>query len=191
MEKLKDEFEKRFGQQADHIFFCPGRVNLIGEHIDYNGGRVLPCAINKGTWLAVSKNTDKVLRFHSLNFPETAELHLQQSYTKTGKAWYNYPLGVVNEIISGDHALSGMNLLFYGDLPVGAGLSSSASIEVVTTFALNEMFGLKLLKLDQVSLSKKVENTFIGVNCGIMDQFAVEFGEKDREILLNGDSIVY
>ena len=85
---IKEEFKKRFNNEPEHIFFSPGRVNLIGEHIDYNGGRVMPCAIELGTWLAVSKNVDKLFRFHCLNFPETAELHLQSSYSKTGKAWY-------------------------------------------------------------------------------------------------------
>ncbi|MER3499130.1 MAG: galactokinase [Chitinophagaceae bacterium] len=191
MEKLKEEFEKRFGEQPQQVFFCPGRVNLIGEHIDYNGGRVLPCAISKGTWLAVSKNRDKIFRFQSLNFSDAVELHLQQSYSKTGKAWYKYPLGIINELLQKEFSLSGLHLLFYGNLPVGAGLSSSASIEIVTAFALNELFGLKLNKLDIVLLSKKTENEFIGVNCGIMDQFAVAFAEKNKAILLNCDTLEY
>src|SRR5215831_18924565 len=150
---LKIEFRKRFNREAEHIFFSPGRVNLIGEHIDYNGGRVMPCAIGLGTWLAVSKNTDKVFRFQCLNFPETAELHLQNSYTKSGKEWYNYPLGVINYILQQGHSISGLDLLFYGNLPIGAGLSSSASIEVLTAFALTKMFGLPFEKLDIALLS--------------------------------------
>jgi galactokinase len=191
MIEIKDEFKKRFGKEPDHIFFCPGRVNLIGEHIDYNGGRVLPCAISLGTYLAVSRNPDKLLRFHSLNFPGSAELHLQGSYSRSGKEWFNYPLGVINEFLQQEQTVSGLDMLFYGDLPVGAGLSSSASIEVVTAFALNELFGAGLLRLDLVSLSKKTENEFIGLNCGIMDQFAVAFGEKDKAILLNCDNLEY
>ena len=93
MADLKEEFQKRFQKKPEHIFFSPGRVNLIGEHIDYNGGQVMPCAISLGTYLAISKNKDKVFRFQCLNFPETAELHLQNSYTKTGKEWFNYPSG--------------------------------------------------------------------------------------------------
>jgi galactokinase len=87
------EFSSQFGKTPDHIFFCPGRVNLIGEHIDYNGGKVMPCAISLGTWLLVSKNNNKLLRFSSLNFPEKADFHLQDSYSKTGKDWFNYPFG--------------------------------------------------------------------------------------------------
>ena len=95
-DKLIQKFQSRFQKGPEHIFFCPGRVNLIGEHIDYNGGNVMPFAISSGTYLAVAKNTDKQLRFQSLNFPEVAELQLQTFYTKTGKEWYNYPLGVIN-----------------------------------------------------------------------------------------------
>jgi galactokinase len=185
------EFSARFGKQPQHIFFCPGRVNLIGEHIDYNGGNVMPCAVSMGTYLAVSKNKDKLLRFQCLNFPETAELHLQTEYTKTGKGWFNYPLGVINEFLKQDIPFSGLDMLFYGDLPVSAGLSSSASIEVLTAFALSELIALKIPNKDIAVLCKKVENEFIGVNCGIMDQFAVAMGKKDKAILLNCDTLDY
>jgi galactokinase len=188
---LQEAFRNRFGKGPEHIFFSPGRVNLIGEHIDYNGGKVMPCAIELGTWLCVSKNIDKVFRFQCLNFPETANLHLQSSYSKTGKTWYNYPLGVIDGLIRQGSPVSGLDMLFYGNLPIGAGLSSSASIEVLTAFALTQMFGLPLGKLDMALLSKKVENEFIGVNCGIMDQFAVAFGEKDKAILLDCDTLEY
>jgi len=191
MTDIKQEFQKRFQKQPDHIFFSPGRVNLIGEHIDYNGGRVMPCAISLGTYLAVSKNTDKIFRFQCLNFPETAEIHLQSSYSKTGKEWFNYPLGVIDNIIREEHSLSGLDLLFYGNLPIGAGLSSSASIEVLTAYALSELFQLNIRRLEIALLSKKVENEFIGMNCGIMDQFAVTFGEKHKAILLNCDTLEY
>src|SRR5689334_23814183 len=105
---LKDEFKKFFNKEPGYIFFCPGRVNLIGEHIDYNGGQVMPCAISLGTYLAVSKNTDNKLRFECLDFPETAELDLQPSYSKSGTAWYNYPLGVINDILQQGHTISGL-----------------------------------------------------------------------------------
>lgn len=186
-----NEFSSRFGKNAEHIFFCPGRVNLIGEHIDYNGGKVMPCAISLGTCLAVSKNKDKRLRFHSLNFPETTELHLQESYSKTGKTWYNYPLGMINEILQEGNTISGLDMLFYGNLPIGAGLSSSASIEVLTGYALNQMFALKISNKDLALMGKKVENQFIGVNSGIMDQFAVVMGKKDKAILLDCDTLEY
>lgn len=189
--ELQKKFRNRFHKDATHFFFCPGRVNLIGEHIDYNGGKVMPCAISLGTFLAVAKNTDKKLRFQCLNFPETADLHLQSSYAKTGKEWFNYPLGSIHQLLQDDHTVSGLDMLFYGNLPIGAGLSSSASIEVLTMFAIKELFGLAISNTDIAQLGKKVENEFIGVNSGIMDQFAVAMGKKDKAILLNCDTLEY
>ena len=191
MADIKEEFQQRFQKKPDYIFFSPGRVNLIGEHIDYNGGQVMPCAISLGTYLAISKNKDKVFRFQCLNFPETAELHLQNSYTKSGKEWFNYPLGILDQVLGLGHPVSGLDMLFDGNLPIGAGLSSSASIEVLTTYALDQLFQLGIPKVEIALLSKKVENEFIGVNCGIMDQFAVTFGETNKAILLNCDSLEY
>ncbi|HYC40234.1 MAG TPA: galactokinase [Chitinophagaceae bacterium] len=188
-EELQKEFRSRFEQDASYFFFCPGRVNLIGEHIDYNGGRVLPCAISLGSWIAVARNNEKKLRFHSLNFPEKAELHLQTSYSRSGKAWFNYPLGVVNALLQRDACISGMDLLYFGDLPIGAGLSSSASIEMATCFALNEIFDIGISRTDMAQLCKSVENNFIGVNSGIMDQFAVAMGKKDHALLLDCDTL--
>jgi galactokinase len=189
MLSIQEEFVKRFNKEPDFLFFCPGRVNLIGEHIDYNGGQVMPCAISCGTWLAVSKNIDKRFRFHCLNFPEIADLHLQGSYSKTGKEWFNYPLGVIHFLLEDGHSLSGLDMLFHGNLPIGAGLSSSASIEVLMGFAISSMFGLDIDRKQIVLLGKKAENEFIGLNCGIMDQFAVAMGKKDHAILLNCDTL--
>src|SRR5687767_15168279 len=187
--ELLKEFRDQFQKDAEHVFFCPGRVNLIGEHIDYNGGKVLPCAISLGTWVAISRNKEKELRFRSMNFPETATLHLQSSYSKTGKKWFNYPLGVINELLHQGHCISGLDLLYYGNLPIGAGLSSSASIEMVTFFALNTIFNFGVSLKDAALLCKSVENKFIGVNSGIMDQFAVAMGKKNKAILLDCDSL--
>jgi galactokinase len=188
---LQEKFRTHFNKDPEYVFFCPGRVNLIGEHIDYNGGKVMPCAISLGTYLVLSKNTEKRFRFYCLNFPETADLHLQESYTKTGKEWFNYPLGVINEILKNGHDLSGIDMLFYGDLPIGAGLSSSASIEVLMAYALKSIFGLDVPKKEIALLSKKVENEFIGVNCGIMDQFAVAMGKEEKAILLDCDTLEF
>lgn len=188
---LEEEFKNRYHRDPEHAFFCPGRVNLIGEHIDYNGGKVMPCAVSAGTWLMVSRNTDKKLRFHCLNFPESAELHLQDSYSKTGPEWFNYPLGVIHELLQAGHTLSGLDLLFYGNLPIGAGLSSSASIEVLTAFACKELFQLNISGTEIALLTKKAENEFIGLNCGIMDMFAVAMGKKDKAILLDCDTLDY
>ncbi len=191
LHELSKEFEQRFAKLPEHVFFCPGRVNLIGEHIDYNGGQVMPCAITLGTYLAVSKNTDKRLRFQCINFPELADLHLQSSYSKTGNKWFNYPLGVIHQLLENNYGMSGLDMLFYGNLPIGAGLSSSASIEVLTGFAISELFGLDIPAKQIAILGKEAENRFVGVNCGIMDQFAVAMGRKDKAILLNCDTLEY
>ncbi|WP_295669815.1 galactokinase [uncultured Mucilaginibacter sp.] len=188
---LYKEFNKLYDKEAENAYFSPGRVNLIGEHIDYNGGLVMPCAITFGTYLLVSPNNDGVLRFRSLNFEEKPDIALQNHYTKTDEKWFNYPLGIFEYFLKDGHDLQGLDMLFYGDIPISSGLSSSASIEVVTAFALNDLFDAGYSKLDLVKLAKSVENNFIGVNCGIMDQFAVAFGEKNKALMLNCDTLDY
>ncbi len=189
--ELTNKFFEKYEQQPTAHYFTPGRVNLIGEHIDYNGGLVMPCAVTLGTWLIIAPNNDNVIRFTSLNFEETAEIELKSSYTKTGPEWFNYPLGVFNEILKKHKIPTGLDLLFFGNIPVGSGLSSSASIEVVMAYALNDYFKLGYEKIELPLLAQKVENEFIGVNCGIMDQFAVAFGETDKAIVLNCDTLKY
>src|SRR5258708_11743346 len=188
---IYQEFKILFNKDVENAYFSPGRVNLIGEHIDYNGGLVMPCAITFGTYILVAANNDKVFRFRSLNFDDKLDIPLQQDYKKTGESWFNYPLGVIDHFLQDGHQLQGLDLLFYGDIPIGSGLSSSASIEVATAYALNDLFNCGYSKLDLVKLSKAVENIFIGVNCGIMDQFAVAFGEKDKALMLNCDTLEY
>lgn len=191
LNNLKRTFAELFDQECQRTFFAPGRVNLIGEHIDYNGGLVMPCAVTYGTYLMTAPNKDGVFRFSSINFEETYEIPVQTAYTKTGKEWFNYPLGVIHNFVADGKELKGLDLLFYGDLPIGSGLSSSASVEVVTAFALNTIFSSGYSKLDLVKLTKRVENEFIGVNSGIMDQFAVTFGEKNKALKLNCESLDY
>jgi galactokinase len=190
-EFLQQKFLETYHKEASFFFFSPGRVNLIGEHIDYNGGLVMPCAITFGTYLLIAKNDDKAFRFRSLNFNEEAEIPVKQGYTKQDSFWYNYPTGVIEHFLMDGHELQGVDMLFYGDIPIGSGLSSSASIEVVTAFALNTIFNCGYSKLELVKLSKWVENCFIGLNSGIMDQFAVAFGEKNKALMLNCDTLDY
>jgi galactokinase len=190
-DQLQQQFVKLYSKQATRAYFSPGRVNLIGEHIDYNGGLVMPCAITFGTYLLVAPNNDGLFRFKSLNFTDDAEVLLQGHHVKIDELWYNYPTGVIEYFIKAGKKLQGLDMLFYGDIPIGSGLSSSASIEVVTAFALNDLFNSGYSKLDLVKLSKSVENNFIGVNCGIMDQFAVGFGEKNKALMLNCDTLEY
>ncbi|RFZ94744.1 galactokinase [Mucilaginibacter conchicola] len=189
--QLQQEFVNHYGKQATNTYFSPGRVNLIGEHIDYNGGLVMPCAITFGTYLLVAPNNEGVFRFKSINFDEQAEVSLQADHKKEGEVWYNYPVGVINYFQQAGKELQGLDMLYYGDIPIGSGLSSSASIEVVTAFALNDLFNAGYSRLDLVKLSQSVENKFIGVSCGIMDQFAVAFGEENKALKLDCNSLDY
>jgi len=190
-DSLQKEFTKIYNKAADKTYFCPGRVNLIGEHIDYNGGLVMPCAITLGTYLVLKPNADNLFRFRSLNFEDKADITLQNSYQKDGGAWFNYPIGVIDQFVKRGKELGGLDMLFFGNIPIGSGLSSSASIEIVTAFALNDLFNCGFSKLELVKMCKSVENDFIGVNSGIMDQFAVAFGEKDKALVLNCNTLEY
>ncbi|RNL52364.1 galactokinase [Pedobacter jejuensis] len=189
--KLEEKFAEQYHKNADAVYFTPGRVNLIGEHIDYNGGLVMPCAITLGTWLVIAPNSENKLRFKSLNFEAQTEVESNQIYTKNGSLWANYPIGVINEFINDGKEIPGMDFLYFGNIPIGSGLSSSASIEIATAFALNDYLNLGYDNLELVKIAKRVENDFIGLNSGIMDQFAVAFGEKDKAIVLDCETLKY
>jgi len=193
LSQLKDEFFRRYDNRTNDpvIFFSPGRVNLIGEHTDYNNGFVFPCALNYGTYLLVRKRNDDRLVLNTLNFEFSDSLSIHNIQKLESGEWVNYPLGVISEFIQRGIQPGGMEMLFYGDIPNGAGLSSSASIEMVTAYALNKLFDAGLPDLELVKLSQHAENTFVGMNCGIMDQFAVCMGEKDKAIFLNCDTLKY
>jgi galactokinase len=190
-EQLQERFQSLFGQQNQHTFFSPGRVNLIGEHIDYNGGLVMPCAITFGTYLLTAPNKEGKFRFRSVNFEEVLDIGVQPSYQKVGEYWYNYPVAVIHHFIKEGKQVQGMDMLFYGNVPIGSGLSSSASIEIATAYALNQLCNAGFSKLDLVKLCKRVENEFIGVNSGIMDQFAVTFGEASKALKLDCETLDY
>ncbi|HEX7494770.1 MAG TPA: galactokinase, partial [Bacteroidales bacterium] len=191
--KIFEKFYEKYGNRGTKpvLFFSPGRVNLIGEHTDYNGGFVFPCALNYGTYLLIRKIKGNTLKFSTINFNDDTETELRGLFVNTSKKWINYPLGVINEFIKRGIELSGLEFLYYGDVPNGAGLSSSASIEMVTAVALNEFFNAGFSTLDLVKMSQKAENMFVGMNCGIMDQFAVGFGKKDHAIFLNCDTLFF
>ena len=192
-DQLKFELEKRFGLSEEKIecYFSPGRVNLIGEHTDYNGGYVFPCALSFGTYLAVRKNKLQELRFSSGNMSFYTSVKLSETANKIGKEWVNYPLGVINELNKDGKIIPGMDFYFYGDIPNGAGLSSSASIEMVTAFALDNVFNFGYNRVELVKMSQRAENIFVGVNCGIMDQFASGMGKKDHAIFLDCSNLKY
>lgn len=188
-----EKFFEKYGNRNDKpvLFFSPGRVNLIGEHTDYNGGFVFPCALNYGTYLLIRKIKGNTLKFSTINFNDDTETEIEGLFINKSKKWINYPLGVINEFLKKGVTLSGLEFLFYGDVPNGAGLSSSASIEMVTAVAINEFFNAGFDTLELVKMSQKAENEFVGMNCGIMDQFAVGFGKKDHAIFLNCDTLSF
>lgn len=190
---LRKELESRYGASASpiHFYFSPGRVNLIGEHTDYNGGYVFPCALSFGTYLAVRKTDQQVIRMATTNFDFKADIPISVSYEKLGEEWVNYPLGVIQELTGQGVKIPGMEMLFSGNIPNKSGLSSSASIELVTAVAINELLGLGISRIDLVKTGRAAENRFVGVNCGIMDQFAVGMGKKNHAIYLNCDTLDY
>ncbi|REK71457.1 galactokinase [Paenibacillus paeoniae] len=192
IETLKIQFIEHYGGHASDIevFHAPGRVNLIGEHTDYNGGYVFPAALTFGTTLLIRGRRDRSLGLASTNF-QLSKLHDMDSVSyDPADEWMNYPKGIVHELLGQGIAFSqGYDLLFHGEIPNGAGLSSSASIEVVTAYALLSMEGLPLDKTKIALLSQKSENEFNGVKCGIMDQFAVAHGLRDHALLLMCDTL--
>ena len=194
MKHLEQKFQEVFGAPAEKHFFAPGRVNLIGEHTDYNGGNVFPCAIDKGTYGLVKKRNDRKFRMYSENFADLGvmEFTLDELTNDKKHDWANYPKGVIKMFLeAGQKIDSGFDILFSGNIPNGAGLSSSASIEMLTAIVLKDLFHLSIDPVEMAQLGKKTENLFIGVNSGIMDQFAVAMGKKDNAILLDCNTLKY
>jgi galactokinase len=191
---LYDRFFELYGktEEMPRYFFAPGRVNLIGEHTDYNGGFVLPCAIQYGTYLLIRSNNDLIVRLASTNMDFRTEIPLAELSKKVNSQWVNYPLGIFDQFRQMNIPCTGFDMLYSGDIPNGAGLSSSASIEMVTAFALSVLLNATHLDmLDLIKMSQRAENEFIGLNCGIMDMFAVGMGKRDNAIFLNCLTLEY
>ena len=193
LEELKSAFEAAYHKTATDIFFSPGRVNLIGEHTDYNGGFVFPCALSFGTYLMMAPNNELKINFRSLNMEAVYSLELTQlTEPLPNKAWANYPLGVIAQFIKrGVSIEQGYDLLFWGNVPAGAGLSSSAAMEVVTAFAFNELLGTGYDRTELAKMGQAAEHEFAGVMCGIMDQFASAQGKQGHAIYLNCDTLAF
>ena len=191
---LKEKFLEVFGVKYEREFCSPGRVNLIGEHTDYNGGNVFPCAIDRGTYGLVKLRDDKKFRMYSENFEKNGiiEFSLDKLENEKKHGWVNYPKGIIKMFIEAGYKIDrGFDILFYGNIPNGAGLSSSASIEILTAVVLKKLFSLDIDMIEMVKLGQKTENLFIGVNSGIMDQFAVGMGKKDNAVLLDCNTLKY
>ncbi len=194
-EKMLDYFEKVYGDTKDaEVFFAPGRVNLIGEHTDYNGGHVFPCALTIGTYAAVRKRNDDKLRFYSENFSRLGVLESSIIDIKPEKeaGWTNYPKGVIWAFAQRGMVIDkGMDIVLFGNIPNGSGLSSSASVEVLTGYILKSLYGFDVTNQDLALIGQYSERNFNGVNCGIMDQFAIAMGKADHAIFLDTATLDY
>lgn len=194
LQKLQVSFLDVFHREGGRSFFAPGRINLIGEHTDYNGGHVFPCAITFGTYAVAKTREDNLVRLYSMNFEEKGiiEFSLDELEYDSKHNWANYPKGMMKLIKeAGFPIATGVDVLYYGNIPNGAGLSSSASIELVTGVMLEGLFHLAIDRIEMVKIGKKVENEFIGVNSGIMDQFAIGMGKAENGILLDCQTLSY
>ena len=193
---MEKTFAKIFNSSQPESFFAPGRVNLIGEHTDHEGGFVFPCAINLGIKALVARRDDDLIRLYSMNFDEGIftpfEIKLDEIKSKSElRSWVNYPLGVVHTLLKHGYKFGGADILFNGNLPGGAGLSSSAAIEVLTGKIFDSLYNLNIDGVKMAKFSQEAENNFVGMNCGIMDQFAVSMGKKDHAVLLNCSTLEY
>lgn len=194
-EQILKKFEEVFGDtKGAKVYFAPGRVNMIGEHTDYNGGHVFPCALTIGTYAVARKREDDQLRFYSMNFEQLGMMESSIVDLKPEKEadWTNYPKGVIWAFgEKGYQVPAGMDLLLYGNIPNGSGLSSSASVEVLTGFILRDFFGFEVSNQDLALIGQYSENKFNGVNCGIMDQFAIAMGKEGHAIFLDTADLSY
>ncbi|MBO4609557.1 MAG: galactokinase [Lachnospiraceae bacterium] len=194
--KVLDVFAGKFGSsEGARVFFAPGRVNLIGEHTDYNGGHVFPCALTIGTYAAVRVRDDKTANFYSMNFEDEGVISIDLSKELKPSdelKWVNYPAGIIWAFAEKGMVIScGFDIVLYGNIPNGSGLSSSASVEVLTGFILKSLFGFEVSNIDLARIGQFSENKFNGVNCGIMDQFAIAMGKKDHAIFLDTATLQY
>lgn len=193
VQELQKAFVDAYGVKEDAVYFSPGRVNLIGEHTDYNGGYVFPCALSFGTYLLLRKNGMQEVNFRSVNEPEVLKVALDKITEPLAKGtWANYLMGVFTQFIKrGVVFTEGYDILIWGNVPLGAGLSSSAALEVVTAFALNDQMETGCDRTELAKIGQKAEHEFAFVNCGIMDQFASAHGKKDHAIFLNCDTLEF
>jgi galactokinase len=190
MMDLQKNFYDTFNSSAQVVVRSPGRINIIGEHTDYNEGFVMPAAIDKAVYFAAATTDDAKIYLHAQDYNETFSIDLNQ-IQKTNTEWANYILGVVAELQKAQHKITGFKAVIAGDLPIGAGMSSSAAVECATIFALNEMFNLGLTRMEMAKLTQQAEHNFSGVMCGIMDMFASLMGKENHAIQLDCRDLSY
>jgi galactokinase len=183
------KYRQTFGGEPDLVASAPGRVNLIGEHTDYNDGFVLPAAINKRMYVAAAKREDQLISIHAADYDSTIHTSVEALNSRERGLWANYPKGVLEIFARAGHKVGGLNLCLKGDVPQSAGLSSSAALEVATAFAAKELFDFKIDSLSVARYCQAAEHEFVGVRCGIMDQFVAVYGKKDHALLLDCRSL--
>ncbi len=191
MEYIVQAHKKEYGEEPLLIVRAPGRVNLIGDHTDYNDGYVFPMAIEKYIWVAVSKRKDSYVRFYSIDHEDRKRINLQNLRYKKEDRWANYCKGVLNVFNNRGYEIGGINTTITGNIPEGAGLSSSAALEVATAFALKNVFNLEMSKIEMANYAQEAENKFVGVHCGIMDQFISILGKKGNAMFLDTRTLKY
>jgi galactokinase len=184
-------FAQQFNEAPSFVIASPGRINLIGEHVDYNSGFVLPAAIDKYMYVAVSHRNDSQILLHATDLNQNFQTNLDAALQPSSSGWPNYVLGVIDELRKDGHVVSGFNMLITGNIPIGAGVSSSAALECATVFACKHLFDLDISKQVMVKTAQRSENNFVGVNCGVMDQFASMFGKADHVIKLDCADLSY
>jgi galactokinase len=184
-------FAQQFSEAPSFVIASPGRINLIGEHVDYNSGFVLPAAIDKYMYVAVSQRNDSQIALHATDLNQNFQTNLDAALQRSNLDWPNYVLGVIDELRKDGHVISGFNMLITGNIPIGAGVSSSAALECATVFACKHLFDLDISKQVMVKTAQRAENNFVGVNCGVMDQFASMFGKADHVIKLDCADLSY
>lgn len=193
--EVTTKFKELYNEALAGVFFAPGRVNLIGEHIDYNGGHVFPCGITQGTYVAIGQRDDRAIHCYSMNFSDKGVMKtsLDQLVYAKEDGWINYVKGIVKYLqeASNQQLDGGFNLVVYGNIPNGAGLSSSASIELAVGLAVDQIYGLGVDRLTLIKLGQRVENEFFGLNTGIMDQFAIGMAQADQAIFLDTNTLEY
>jgi galactokinase len=184
-------FAQQFNEAPSFVIASPGRINLIGEHVDYNSGFVLPAAIDKYMFVAVSHRNDSKIFLHATDLNQNYQSNLDAPLQPSSSGWPNYVLGVVHDLLEAGYSVSGFNMLITGNIPIGAGVSSSAALECATVFACKHLFDLDISKQAMVKTAQRAENNFVGVNCGVMDQFASMFGKADHVIKLDCADLSY
>jgi galactokinase len=187
-QQILQEFNSHFHTKPK-LFFAPGRINLIGEHVDYNDGFVMPAAIDKGVWFAIAENNTDTINIFSVDMKDRLKIKLDEVKKMVG--WKNYLLGVIDVLQKRNFTIKGFDCVFGGNIPVGAGLSSSAAVECGLGKALSDLFELNINSIDIALIGQKAEHTLVGVQCGIMDQFANMMSEKDKVLLLDCSNLEY